>query len=212
MIDVIPGIGITEKTIAEVRQKVADVSQFVSWVQIDFSDGTLIPNKTVTDMGELKSLIADFPNLSFEAHLMVNNPEKYVRDLSLAGFKRLVAHVEANDIRLFLDEAEYESVEVGVALDGPTEFDQIEPLLDHADFILIMTVEMGESGRPFLPETVEKIKTIHENLPDLPIEVDGGMNEQTAKLVKDSGATRIVTTSYIFKNPGMIAQAVKSLL
>jgi ribulose-phosphate 3-epimerase len=211
MIDIIAGIGITEATIKEISDKVALVAPYLSWIQIDISDGTLVPHKTVINPSEYKSLISSFPNLSFEAHLMLASPEKYLRDLSLAGFKRIIVQTEASDIRLFLDEAKYESIEVGVSLDGPTEIEQIEPFLDNVDFIQIMTIEMGDSGRPFLPETVEKIKQIHENLPDLPIEVDGGMNEQTAKLVSESGATRIVTTSYIFKNPIAIGNAIKSL-
>ncbi len=209
MIEVIPGI--LEKDFAEIEKKIGLVTELVDWVQIDFADNTLVPNETFLKFDQFGSLIATYPNLSFEAHLMVDYPEKYIRPLVDAGFKRLIAHVEANDPRQFLEALEYESVEVGLAIDGTTELEQLEPFLDAIDVALVMTIEAGASGEPFLPETVEKIKTIHQDFPDLPIEVDGGINEQTAKLVKEAGATRIVSTSYLFKDPKNIAAAIERL-
>jgi ribulose-phosphate 3-epimerase len=209
MIDVIPGI--LEFELSEIENKVNLVASHVDWIQIDFMDGSLVPNKTFMDIDKLKNIISSHPAVSFEAHLMVANPEKYVESLSKVGFKRLIAHVEANDPRLFLDQVKYESVEVGLALDGSTEIDQLEPLLEELDTILIMTIEAGSSGQMFLPESVEKIKSIREILVDIPIEVDGGINETTARLARDAGATRLVSTSYIFKDPRHIADAVSEL-
>jgi ribulose-phosphate 3-epimerase len=209
MIDVIPGILETE--LSEIENKVNLVAHHVDWVQIDFMDGTWVPNKTFMEIDKLKSIIAIHPALSFEAHLMVAQPEKYVESLSKIGFKRLIAHVEANDPRLFLDQVKYESVEVGLAIDGTTEIDQIEPYLDEIDTVLVMTIEAGSSGQTFLPESVEKIKMIRENLLDLPIEVDGGINEITAKIASDAGATRLVSTSYIFNDPVHISHAISDL-
>ncbi len=209
MIEVIPGI--LEKDFGEIEKRVVLVTGLVEWVQIDFEDNTLVPNETFLDTARFKDLIAKYSNLSFEAHLMVDYPEKYIRPLIDVGFKRLIAHVEANDPRQFLDAAQYESVEVGLAIDGATEFNEIEPFLDAIDVALVMTIEAGFSGSPFLPETVEKIKTIHQNFPDLSIEVDGGINEQTVRLVKEAGATRIVSTSYLFKDPHNIAAAIARL-
>lgn len=142
---------------------------------------------------------------------MVANPEKYVAPLADAGFKRLIAHVEAHDTRLFLEKVQYEDVEAGIAIDGPTEFEQVEPYLEEIDTVLVMTIEAGFSGTPFLPETVEKIKLIHEGFANLPIEVDGGINDQTARIVKEAGATRLVSTSYLYKNIGNIAQIIEEL-
>ena len=193
------------------------MSPFVSWVQIDVADNTLVPNETCLDFSKFEALIHSQSsgqakhNLSFEAHLMVAEPEKYIRPLADAGFKRLIAHVESHDPRRFLDEATYESVEAGIAIDGPTELEQVEPFLESVDVVLVMTIEAGFSGQALMPETIEKIKTIHENFPDLAIEVDGGINDKTAKLVKNAGATRLVSTSYLFKDPAHIAQAIESL-
>lgn len=206
MIDVIPGIGIAEKSWSEIEEKLHLVEPLVSLVQIDIADGTLVPRETVHDFSNYA-----LTKISLEAHLMVADPVKYIRPLVDVGFKRLIAHIECDDPRKFLDVAKYESIEVGLAIDGPTELEVFEPFLEEIDVALVMTIEAGESGRPFQPENVEKIKLIHENYPNLPIEVDGGIDEVRAKIVSEAGATRIVSTTYLFKDPKHIAQAIERL-
>lgn len=206
MVEVIPGIN--ELEWPEIQRKLEQVTGYVPWVQIDFADGTLVPNMTCMDLEKFREVSE---NVSLEAHLMVAHPEKYVKQLADVGFKRLIAHVEAVDPRLFLEEVQYESVEVGLAIDGPTEFDVFEPFLNEIDLALVMTIEAGPSGQPFLPETVEKIRILRRNLPDLAIEVDGGINDKTAPIVIEAGATRLVSTSYIFKNPRGVSAAISEL-
>lgn len=206
MIDIIPGI--LEKEWARIDERIKLVSSLVSWVQIDIADNTLVPNTTFLDF----PLLPQSPlSPQFEAHLMVANPEKYIRQLADAGFKRLIAHVECVDPRLFLDQVRFEHVEVGIAIDGPTELEQIEPFLEEIDCVLVMMIEAGFSGQELQPENLEKMKAIHQNFSDLPIEVDGGINEVTAKLVKDAGATRLVSTSYLFRDPQRILDAIERL-
>ena len=214
MIDIIPGI--LEKEWPPIEEKLKLVAPYVEWVQVDFADNTLVPNVTLLDFSKFASLTkssysVDLSRLSLEAHLMVSQPEKYIKPLVDAGFKRLIAHVESQDPREFLKQAEFEHAEVGMAIDGATELDQIEPFLEEIDMVLVMTIEAGFSGQELMLETVEKIRTIHQNFPDLPIEADGGINEQTAKIVRDAGATRIVSTSYLFKDPTNIADSIERL-
>jgi len=211
MVDVV--IGLFEKDPAELTRKaflVRDAGE-EAWIQIDIADGTLVPVHSVTSMDTFASIISSCPNISFEAHLMVANPEKYIKPLADCGFKRITAHVEAQDPRLFLDDAKFESVEVGLAIDGPTELEQIEPFVEELDFVLVMTIEAGASGQEMLPETIEKIKALHEHYPDLPIEVDGGVNEHTVKVVVDAGASRVVSTTYVLKDPDNITKRIKKL-
>ncbi len=209
MVDIIPGI--FEQDFSEIERKVTLVAPYVEWVQIDFADGVFVPAKSFLDVEKLKPLIDAHPKLSFEAHLMVASPEKFIKPLVDAGFKRIIAHVEANDPRQFLDEMQYESVETGLAVDGPTELDQIEPLLEEIDVVLVMMAEAGASGQELQLENVEKVRTIREHFPDLPIEVDEGINDKTAQIVKDAGATGLVTTSYIFKDSQQIGELLEHL-
>lgn len=211
MIDVIPGI--LENEWPPIEEKLLVAAPHVEWAQIDIADNSLVPNTTFLDFSKFapENLVHGLEHLSFEAHLMVAKPEAYITALVDNGFKRLIAHVEAHDPRIFLEQAKYEHVEVGVAIDGPTEFEQVEPFLEEVDMVLVMTIEAGFSGQQFMTETLEKIKFIHQNFPDLPIEVDGGINDRTGKIAVEAGATRLVANSYLFKSPAGFAAAVQTL-
>lgn len=206
MVEVIPGI--LEKEWEMLEERLRLVVGLVDWVQIDIADNTMVPNTTVLDFTKFAPYAK---RVSLEAHLMVSQPEKYIKKLVDAGFKRLIAHVEAHDPRLFFDQVKYEQVETGIAIDGPTEFEAVEPFLEEADAVLVMMYEAGFSGQKFQPEQIEKIKSLHAYLPDLPIEVDGGITDVTARLVKEAGATRLVSTSFLFQNPANIASAIEHL-
>lgn len=205
-IDIIPGIFVS--TWEELERKVAMVVPYVEWVQIEISDGTLVPSVTLLKFDQLAKL-DQCPSL--EAHLMVADPVKYIRPLADSGFKRLIAHIECQDPRHFLDQAKYESIEACLAIDSPTDFEQLEPFLGDVDGVLVMTAEAGETGRMFQPETVEKIRLIRQHFVDLPIEAEGGIHNVTAKIVREAGATRLVSTSFIFKDLHAIDQAIEQL-
>lgn len=210
MIDVIPGI--LENDWEATERHIRMVAPYVQWMQIGITDGTLVSMTSLVDFRPLPALIASLGKPIFlEAHLMVVDPVKYIRPLVDNGFTRLVAHIESQDPREFLAAAAFESVDVCLAIDTASEVDEVEPFLEEIDGVVVMTAEAGVEGREFVPETVDKILRIHQNFPDLPIEVDGGMNDQTVKIVRDAGATRIVSTSYIFKDPDGIARAIDHL-
>ena len=203
--------GISEKDWESVVAKVAQAAVVVKWVHIVVADGTMGTDVTITDMSKFADLVADFPQVSFEVHLLSATPEKYIRPLADAGVSRLIAHVESNDPRRFLEEVKYDEVEIGIAVDGATEIEEVEPFLEEVDFVVIMSAEAGATGGTFLPEAVEKVKLIRQNLPDLPIEVVGGITDATVKAVWDVGATRIVSTAFLYQNPGNMAEAVEAL-
>ena len=209
MIDIIPGI--FEKEWQTIEDRIQLVAPHVEWVQIDIADKTLVPNTSFLEIKEFINVSEFAKHISLEAHLMVAKPEMYIKSLVDAGFKRIIAHVECNDPRLFLEQAKYEHVEVGIAIDGPSELELVEPFLDHVDTVLVMTIEAGFSGQEFMPDTVAKIQRIHENFPDLPIEVDGGINDKSGRIAREAGATRLVSTSYLFNNPDGIAEAIDAL-
>ncbi len=189
MPDIIPAI--FEKDWDEIAKKIALVSPHAEWVQIDIADGSLAPTTTFLDFAKFAPLDQ---LVKLEAHLMVSAPEKYIRPLVDAGFKRIIAHVECNDPRLFLDEMEKEDVEAGLAIDGPTPVETIEPFLENLDVVLVMMAEMGASGMKLQSENIEKIRAIHAAFPDLSIEAEEGVDEQTAKVMIDAGASRLVVS------------------
>lgn len=211
MIDIIPGILETEWS--EIESKVKLVAPLVPWVQIDVADGTMVPTTTVLKFDQFDQLVKldQLSHVSFEAHLLVASPEIYIRKLSDAGFKRVVAHVEAHDPRVFIDEAKFESFEVGLALDAPSDLELLEPFIEEVDFVLLMMNEAGVKDQPFQEEQIEKIIDLHRHLPDLAIEVEGGIDARTAKLAREAGATRIVSTHYIFSDPQNIQSAIQKL-
>lgn len=212
MRDIIPAI--LESEWEEVAKKIALVSPHVDWVQIDIADGTLSPQKTLTtfdkfvQLGQLVKL-AKMP--SFEAHLMVADPTKYIRPLVDAGFKRLIAQVESTDPRLFLDEAVMESVEVGLAIDGVTPIETIEPFLETLDVVLVMLADAGTKEESVSAENIEKIRSIHSHFSDLPIAVEEGITAETIKVLRDAGATRFVPNDFLFKDGANIAAAIEQL-
>jgi ribulose-phosphate 3-epimerase len=206
MIDIIPAI--FEKDWDEIVKKVSLVAPYTEWVQIDIADGSLAPTTTFLEFTKFVQLAK---SVQLEAHLMVSSPEKYIQPLVAAGFKRIIAHVEANDPRLFLDEMEKESVEGGLAIDGPTPLEAIEPFLENLDVVLVMMAEMGASGLALQTENVEKIRAIRNHYPDLAIEAEEGIDEQTAKIITEAGASRLVATDLLFKNPTNIGAVIVRL-
>lgn len=209
MVDVIPGI--TAKDWDEFTSQVTRVAPFTERVHVNISDGSMGIPQSMADVSQLSKVKDTFPAIEWEAHLLTANPEKYIRPLVEAGFTRLTAHVESNDPRRFLDEAKYDDVEVGIAIDGATELEQIEPFLEEVDYVSVMTTEAGVSGGAFLPEAVEKIKLIREHYLDLPIEAVGGITDTTVKAVKDAGATRVVASHYLFSDSANVEMAIATL-
>lgn len=207
MIEIIPGI--QEDSFSKIEEKIHLVEPYVDWVQIDITDKTLTSNESFRDPEPFKNLKT---KLNFEVHLMVSDPVKATKSWYETGFKRLIAHVECNDPRDFIKECKSLGVEVSLAIDGPTPLEVIEPFLEGIDQVLVMMYKAGPSGQKFQTENLEKVKFIHENYPDLLIEVDGGINQETARWVKEAGATRLVSTSFLFwQNNGRIKEAIEDL-
>lgn len=209
MFEVIPNI--TDLSIDAVRDKARVAVQYVSWVHLEVSDQLLIPNVAGVDVGGLKDALSTVPLLSVEAHLLVINPEKYLSALIAAGVKRVIVQLESNDPRRFLEAAKYEELEVVMAIDAPTQIEEIEPFLEEVVGVHVLTSEVGGKHPPFLPEAVEKIVKIHQNYPDLVISAEGGIRKEIVRTLKEAGATRIVTSKSIFADMGSVGDAIKEL-
>ncbi|MBI2033014.1 MAG: hypothetical protein HYT10_00920 [Candidatus Levybacteria bacterium] len=203
MLEIIPGI--LEKEWSEIERKIELVLPFAKTIHIDLLDGKFVDNITLMDPEPFKKYTSE---IFFEVHMMVEEPIQYLQSFADAGFKRFLGHIEKmSDISEFVAKGQLLG-EVGLAIDGPTAFGKSPVPFEDVDCLLFYTSQqVGFSGPPFLPERLEKVKTARRlatenNLPFFPIEVDGGVNENTIVLAKDTGVTRFVTTSFLFRgNP-----------
>ena len=180
------------------------------WVHVDVMDGHFVPNITI-GVPVVKSLkkITDLP---LDVHLMIENPDKYIESFVKAGADILTFHYEsASNVESVIDMIKHFDVKVGISIKPKTSAEVLLPYLNKVDMVLIMTVEPGFGGQEFMPDCAEKIKFIKKHCPnDLIIQVDGGINEKTAKICTQYGANSLVAGSYIY-NSDNILYAIKSL-
>ena len=187
--EVVPGIFEHDPAVAQ--QKAATVGPLVDLVHLDVADGDFVPAKAFAQPAAAESL--DVP---LEVHLMVQEPAAYVKPWLQAGAKRLVAHVEAPGLKEFIKEAGPQT-DIVIGIDLPTDFAAAEPFVTEADGLLVMCVKAGKSGQLFEESALLKIAKLQQLHPDLPIAVDGGVNERTAAALVTAGADRLVSTSFI---------------
>lgn len=184
------------------------------WVHIDVMDGHFVPNLTFGP--PVISAIRPLTKLTFDVHLMVEQPEKLLPEYIAAGADRITVHQEAcTHLHRTIYSIKEKGLPAGVALNPGTDINTLVPVLDDLDMILIMTVNPGFGGQSFIPYSCQKIKALRTLLAErglnhVDIQVDGGINVQTAKLVKEAGANVLVAGNYIFNSPNR-SEAVLSL-
>lgn len=208
MLEVIPGI--LEKDWPSIERKIELVRSFAKTVHIDILDGKFAPNTTFLDPAPFAKYTKE---LFFELHMMVEEPTQYLKPFAQVGFKRFLGHVEKMS-----DQAEFVAQgqllgEVGLAIDEPTPLSSIAVPFDDLDAILVMTIKAGFSGQSFMQEHLEKARAIRSKS-QIPIEVDGGINERSIFQSKQAGTTRFISTSFLFKSQDPQAQynALKNVL
>lgn len=177
-------------------------------IHLDIMDGHFVPNISF-GAGVVRS-IRKVTKLPFWAHLMIEKPGKYVEVFRDAGVNGLTIHCEIDDDWLALaDRIRGLGIGVGITLNPETSPQKIEHVLDQFERILVMTVHPGFGGQPFMPEMIDKIRTLKEKilpLSDLPIiEVDGGIDENTAPLVVAAGATCLIVGASIYQAPDPVS-------
>lgn len=196
MNEVIPGI--LEKEWVDIERKLELLKPFAKSVHIDIIDGKFADNTTFLDPEPFKKYEQDF---LFELHMMVDDPIQYLKPWANAGFQRFIGHIEKMpDPVEFVAQGQLLGA-VGFAIDGPTSLDIIKDVnLNDLDFLLIMTIKAGFSGQQFDEDLLEKIREIKKKYGYLPVEVDGGINQETILKAKEAGASRFVSTSHLFKS------------
>jgi ribulose-phosphate 3-epimerase len=184
------------------------------WIHVDVMDGHFVPNITMGPF--IVEACRRVTNLPLDVHLMIEKPERHLEAFAKAGASRLNVHEETcphlNDT---VQQIKSLGCEAGVALNPDTPINAIETVLPQADLILVMSVHPGFSGQEFIPETVGKVADIRKKLDALNlsawIEVDGGINVENIKKVKNAGATAFAVATAIFKHPQGTEAGVKSL-
>ena len=180
------------------------------WIHVDVMDGHFVPNLTIG--APVVKSIRKVTKLPLDVHLMIDNPEKYLDDFILAGSDIITFHYEAsqNPSELILKIKE-KGVKAGISIKPKTSAKEIFPFLNEVDLVLVMTVEPGFGGQKFMQDCAEKIKEIRSIAPEnLIIEVDGGINQETAKICKEYGVNALVAGNYIYKSED-IKKAIESL-
>lgn len=169
------------------------------WIHVDVMDGRFVPNITI-GIPVVKSLKKVSP-LPLDVHLMIEEPEKYVEDFIKAGSDYLTIHVESTkDPVAVLRRIRELGAKPGITLRPGTAIEKVLPLLPLCDLVLVMTVEPGFGGQSFMQDQVAKISKLreviqHEKLQCL-IEVDGGINDETAKICHEADV--FVAGSFVF--------------
>ena len=169
------------------------------FIHIDVMDGMFVPNIT---MGP--KIIADirqYSDLPFDTHLMIQEPQRYIEAFAKAGSDLITVHLEAtSDIEGAIKMIRSFNKKVGLSIVPSTPAQHLETWYDKIDLILVMTVNPGFAGQSFIHSQLEKIREIHTKRTNtnMKIFVDGGIDEQTAHLVKQAGADVLVAGSAIF--------------
>ncbi|MFA5820988.1 MAG: ribulose-phosphate 3-epimerase [Candidatus Gracilibacteria bacterium] len=177
------------------NEEIDTIEPYSDMIHVDIMDGIFVPNKTISS-DVVKTIKSEKP---LDVHLMIEHPENFLKEFAEAGASILTVHAEAcEDLSAVIDEIHKLGVKAGVSIKPGTGVEAVESVLDKVDMVLVMTVEPGFGGQKFMPEMMEKVKKLRAMKPELDIEVDGGINAETAKVAVDAGANVLVAGSYVF--------------
>lgn len=173
------------------------------YIHLDVMDGIFVPN--ITFGAPLISKIRKVTKLPFDVHLMVHQPERFIKDFVEAGADILTVHQEASThLHRTIQEIKAYGIKAGVSLNPATPLETLEYIIEDLDLILIMTVNPGFGGQSYIKAMTDKISKlksiISERNPNIILQVDGGIKLDNAKHIKDAGADLIVVGSDIFKS------------
>ena len=191
-----------KEEIQEIEKSGAD------YLHLDVMDGAFVPN--ISFGAPVISALRRHSNLLFDVHLMVENPDRFIKDFVNAGADIITVHAEASKhLNRTIQLIKSYGKKVGVSLNPSTPLNIIKYDLQDLDMVLIMTVNPGFGGQVFIEGMIDKIRELRAIAPHIDIEVDGGINEDTGKKVKEAGANILVAGSYIFS--GNYNEKIESL-
>ena len=184
-------------------------------IHVDVMDGHFVPNLTIGP--PVIKALRKYSDLPFDVHLMISPVHKYIKNFADSGADIITFHPEASeDVEKTINHIKSFNKKVGLSLNPNTQINVIEKYLNQINLVLIMSVHPGFGGQKFMPEVLEKIKSLHSikinKKHNFDIEVDGGINFENSKLVKNAGANILVSGTTIFKsNQGDIKKNIDVL-
>lgn len=186
---------------ARMGEEIAKVDKFSDYLHVDVMDGIFVPNISF-GMPVIKS-IRKTTDIIFDVHLMIERPERYIDEFAKLGSDIITIHYESTeDPASVLKMIRAAGKKAGISIKPGTDVSVLIPLLPLCDLVLIMTVEPGFGGQKFMHDMMPKVRAIRdivekENL-DIEIEVDGGINAETAAIAAEAGANVLVAGSSVF--------------
>ena len=203
MIKVAPSI--LSADFSKLGEEIKDVERGgADYIHVDVMDGHFVPNITIGPL--IVEAIRPVTKLPLDVHLMIDNPDQYIEAFAKAGADYITVHVEAcKHLHRTIQHIKSFGVKAGVVLNPATSVETIQHVIADVDMVLLMTVNPGFGGQNFIHSVLPKITQVKEmasvSNPTLEIEIDGGVNEETAKLCIEAGATVLVAGSAVYNKP-----------
>ncbi|MED1918207.1 ribulose-phosphate 3-epimerase [Brevibacillus sp. NPDC058079] len=200
---------------ARLGEEILDVEKGgADWIHVDVMDGHFVPNITIGPL--IVEAIRPVTKLPLDVHLMIEDPDRYIPQFAKSGADWITVHQEAcRHLHRTLYLIKEQGVKAGVVLNPATPISTIEPVLADLDMVLLMTVNPGFGGQKFIHSVVPKVAQLRQMLNErglghVEIEIDGGVNAQTARLCEEAGATVLVAGSAVF-NQADRGQAIAAI-
>lgn len=177
--------------------------QNADWLHLDIMDGNFVPN--ISFGPDVVAALRPLTDMPFDVHLMLLHPKQYIEKFARAGADSITFHVEcADDILETIAEIERFGLKPGLSVKPGTPAEALFPYLDRLYMALVMTVEPGFGGQKLMPEPLKKIRELKQRFPHILVEVDGGVNLETAPQCREAGADVLVAGTAVFgaERPG----------
>jgi ribulose-phosphate 3-epimerase len=179
-------------------------------IQVDVMDGHFVPNLTFGPL--VVEAVRRATKLPIEAHLMVFHPELFIEAFAKAGATLIEVQVEATtSLYRAVESIKELGCKAGVAINPATPLEDLKEILPYIDLVNVMTVEPGFGGQKFIARSPEKISRLRAMVPEMEIEVDGGIDAKSARLVVSAGATVLVAGNSVFAHKQGIAAGIKAI-